>query len=183
MCGLFTIEFQNKFRPINHRQRRHMTFVNQSLSMLPLSYVDIKINKNKQIRWLLVGLPDKTWSSIFDNLFLVKMSLTIRVILEKAPFWMSVIKLFVKFTDRSLVWVEKTRGVSRSEKKRRKKKLLENRAVDHEPIFRMDCLKKLLQIFFTYSWEITFTEVERSNSKENYWLNKLLARNFDLFAN
>ena len=53
MCGLFTIEFQNKFRPINHRQRRHMTFVNQSLSMLPLSYVDIKINKNKQIRWLL----------------------------------------------------------------------------------------------------------------------------------
>ena len=73
--------------------------------------------KNKVVGFL----PDKTWSSIFDNLFLVKMSLTIRVILEKAPFWMSVIKLFVKLTDSSLVWVEKTRGVSRSGKKRRKK--------------------------------------------------------------
>ena len=32
-------------------------------------------------------------------------------------------------------------------KKKEEKKLLENRAVDHEPIFRMDCLKKLLQFF------------------------------------
>ena len=59
MCGLFTIEFQNKFRPINHRQRRHMTFVDQSLSSLPLNFVDIILktesfnqNINKKKCWL-----------------------------------------------------------------------------------------------------------------------------------
>ena len=145
--------------------------------LLTISNWELKINKKMQIRF--VDLPDKTWSSIFDSLFLVKMSLTIRVILEKAPFWISVIKLFVKFTDRSLVWVEKTRGVSRSEKKREEKKLLENRAVDHEPIFRMDCLKKLL-LFFTYSYKITFTEEKRGQIQRkttdwtNCWLDSLI---------
>ena len=63
-------------------------------------------------------LPDNTWSPIREILFLVKISLTILVMLEKAPFWISVIKLLVRFTDKSLVCVENTSGVRRSEKKK-----------------------------------------------------------------
>ena len=64
-------------------------------------------------------LPDNTWSPIRWILFLVKISLTILVMLVKAPFWISVIKLLVRFTDKSLVCVENTSGVKRSEKKRK----------------------------------------------------------------
>ena len=65
-------------------------------------------------------LPDNTWSPIRWILFLVKISLTILVMLVKAPFWISVIKLLVRFTDKSLVCVENTSGVKRSEKKKKK---------------------------------------------------------------
>ena len=62
-------------------------------------------------------LPDKTVSSIWDILFLVRMSLTILVMLVKAPFWISWIKLLVRFTDKSLGCVDKANGVRRSVKK------------------------------------------------------------------
>ena len=61
-------------------------------------------------------LPDKTVSSILEILFLVRMSLTILVMLVKAPFWISWIKLLVRFTDKSLGCVDRASGVSRSAK-------------------------------------------------------------------
>ena len=48
-------------------------------------------------------------------LFLVRMSLTSLVMLVKAPGWMLLIKLLDTFTDNSLGWLLRTRGVRESE--------------------------------------------------------------------
>ena len=55
-------------------------------------------------------------SSMREILFLVIMSRTILVIFVKAPFWISWIKLLVRFTDKSFGCVDRASGVSRSAK-------------------------------------------------------------------
>ena len=64
-----------------------------------------------------VKLPARTVSSMRLILFLVKMSLTSLVMLTKLPFWISVIRLLVRFTLRSFGWVSNANGVNFSVEK------------------------------------------------------------------
>ena len=157
MCGLFTIEFQNKFRQINHRQRRHMTFVNQSLSTLPLSYVDIRIKQiflekwiktNKFVGFWLAYLIKRDLQSL-TTCFSSKWASPFGSYWKKPPFGCQ----WSNYSSNLLIgaWSESRKPEEWVVLEKKEKKMLENRALDHEPIFRMDCLKKLLQIFFTYS--------------------------------
>ena len=58
--------------------------------------------------------PDKLFRSRLVILFFDKMSLTSRVMLVKAPGWMSEMRLLDMLTDSSLGWVLRTRGVRES---------------------------------------------------------------------
>ena len=64
---------------------------------------------------IFVNLPERTSSLISFNLFLVKIKRTNLVMFKNAPFWISSIRLLVRFTERSLGWVRKARGVRVSE--------------------------------------------------------------------
>ena len=69
-------------------------------------------------------LPDKTLSSMREILLRVNIKRTIRVMFVKAPFWISKIRLLVRFTDKSLFWVENANGVNRSGKVEKKSSLV-----------------------------------------------------------
>lgn len=89
-------------------------YVNGKIKFCYDIYVKIKII----IKYDDINLPERTSSLTSLSLFLVRIRRTNLVMFKNAPFCISSIRLFVKFTESSFGWVRNAKGVIVSEREK-----------------------------------------------------------------